>query len=175
MFRDTHDRQITPGDAGDQVGPAGDPEVICADPHQIFIVSKKQHQFFREKISPGKKCQRSHHGTLNTQAENISQHPDVLFAPVLSAEDCDPVGNGAENNDVDEGDLRCQRHRRHDLLVHLAQHQGVRRRHHGTQQILKGNGEGQPQKFFIVLSVPKNILKGHTAPAVFVPSEKIMP
>ena len=166
MFRHSHDHQITPGDAGDQVRPAGDPEVIRPDPHQIFIVSKKQHQFFREKVSPGKKHQRCHHGTLNTQAENIPQHPDVLFAPVLRAQNRDPVGNGTENDDVDEGDLRRQRYRRHDLLVHLAKHQGVRRRHHGTQQILKGNGESQPQKFFVVFSVLKNILKGHAAPAV---------
>ena len=86
MLRDLHHRQVHLGDAGQKIGPAGNPKIGAADGGKNLIICEKLHQNPRGEDA-GKAKEKVHdNGKPKHHVEDVVKRLFVLNAPVLGTQ-----------------------------------------------------------------------------------------
>ena len=147
MVRHLHDQQVALGNPRDQVGPAGNPEIGTAGLNDRIIMGKQAHQPFRTAFTGSKKQQGYDPAPTQHNMENVPDRFPVSLAPILGTKDGSGGDNGKDEHVLHKLDLGGKGNRRHLVLGHTAQHQGIRRGHRRQHKALEGDRRRQCPQF----------------------------
>ena len=86
MLRDLHHRQVHLGDAGQKIGPAGNPKIGAADGGKNLIICEKLHQNPRGEDADKAKEKVHDNGKPKHHVEDVVERLFVLNAPVLGTQ-----------------------------------------------------------------------------------------
>ena len=143
MVRHLHHQQVALGNPGNQIGPAGNPQVGAAGLNNRIVMGKQPHQLLRAAFTGGKEDQGDDAAPAQHDMKDAPDRVPVPLSPVLGAEN-GPGGNRRKDEHVlHKLNLGGQGNRGHLILGHAAQHQGVRRGHGRQHQALECDGRCQ--------------------------------
>lgn len=143
MVRDLHDHQVALRNAGHEVGPARDPQIVDADLYEFRIRRKNMHQGARKEFAGNKKEDGDQAAEAQHEVKEIPEGLPVSFSVILGAKNGARGGDCIEKYVLDKLDLGRHGDGCHLRLGDAAQHHGVRCRHRCQHQVLQGDRQRQ--------------------------------
>ena len=149
----------------EHIGKADDPQVRRAQQGQVVLVAHEIHDLHRPEEQHHGHHQRQRHTQERRHADGAADALQVALAPVLADEDAHAGLYAEHNGDQQEHRHVGRRYRRHFVVAQLTDHQRVDQTQRKRDEILQGDGCGQPHQIAVKRLIAFQCLK-HISPQI---------